>query len=359
MRTCVADTSSYDIAPGVEAALKSFALPQKLGFGLVNAPVMYSAEWASGAWGRGQLLPHGPISISPGARALHYAELVFEGLKAYRVGRPRANLFRPLENCRRLTLSTERLAMPAVPEPLFLEALDAVAGALNAFVPGNSGQALYLRPFVFGTESGYLIRNSTTFRFMVIANPVEAYVSGPMRVAIERRDVRAAVGGVGFAKAAANYAASLRASSAAVARGYTVALWLDASEHRFIQELSGMNVFAVVNGELHTPSLDGAILPGITRDSLIRLARHLGYVVQERLMPIDELLEQLASGTCSEMFACGTAAIVSPIGVLADADGAEHVPQRIDGVAARLREALLSIQERRTDDPFGWVRDIP
>jgi branched-chain amino acid aminotransferase len=343
--------SSYDIAPGVEAALERFTVPEQLGFGQVTAPVMYSAEWASGGWGRGQLLPYGPITVWPDSRVLHYAELVFEGLKAYRVARPWPNLFRPLDNCR-------RLAMPAVPEALFLEALDAVAGALTRFVPDRSGRALYLRPFLFGTESGYLVRNSTTFRFMVIANPVEAYASGPMRVAIERSDVRAAVGGLGYTKAAANYAASLRASSAAAARGYTVALWLDAREHGFIQELSGMNVFAVLDGELHTPSLDGAILAGITRDSLIALARHRGYRVHERPMPIDELLRQLTSGACSEMFACGTAAIVSPIAVLADRDGVEYVPGRIDGVAAELREALLSIQERRAPDLFGWVREV-
>ncbi len=349
---------SYDVAPGVDAALARFTVPEKLGFGAVDAPVMYSVDWAAGAWGRGRLLPHGPIAIAPGARALQYAELVFEGLKAYRINRDVPNLFRPLENSRRLARSAERLSMPSVPEALFLEALDAVAGTLSRFVPGKSGQALYLRPFLFGTESGYLIRNSSTFRFMVIANPVEAYSTGPMRVAIEREDVRAAVGGVGFAKAAANYAASLRASSQAAARGYTVALWLDATEHRYIQELSGMNIFAVIDGELHTPSLDGAILPGITRDSLITLARHLGHRVIERPIAIDELLRQISTGACSELFACGTAAIVNPIGALADRNGADHLPKCIGEVAAELREALLSIQERRAPDPFGWVREI-
>jgi branched-chain amino acid aminotransferase len=190
-----------------------------------------------------------------------------------------------------------------------------------------------------------------------------------MRVAIERADVRAAVGGVGAAKAAANYAASLRASSAAVARGMTVALWLDARDQQWIQELSGMNLFAVIDGELHTPALDGAILPGITRDSLLTLARHLGFKVIERRMAIDELLSQIESGRCSELFACGTAAIVSPIEVLAEqrrpaAGGEEPGPQReyvpkdLDVVAARLREALLAIQERRAPDVFGWTRDV-
>jgi branched-chain amino acid aminotransferase len=225
-------------------------------------------------------------------------------------------------------------------------------------IPRESGRSLYLRPFLFGTEAGYMLRNSTTFRFMVIANPVEIYSSGPMRVAIERDDVRAAVGGVGAAKAAANYAASLRASSAAVARGLTMTLWLDAREQRYIQELSGMNVFAVIRGELHTPVLDGAILPGVTRDSLITLSRHLGLAVHERVMALDELLAQIVSGECSEVFACGTAAIVSPIGLVVDRDRREYVPTQVDAVAAQLREALLAIQERRAPDPFGWTRDV-
>jgi branched-chain amino acid aminotransferase len=203
-----------------------------------------------------------------------------------------------------------------------------------------------------------MLRTSTTFRFMVIANPVEVYSSGPMRVAIERDDVRAAVGGLGYAKASANYAASLRASNAAVARGLTVALWLDAREQKFIQELSGMNLFAVIGGELHTPALDGAILPGITRDSLITLGRHLGYKIHERVMAVDEFLGQIASGECSEVFACGTAAIVSPISLLSDKGGREYVPAQLDVVAAALREALLAIQERRAPDPFGWTRDV-
>jgi branched-chain amino acid aminotransferase len=271
---------------------------------------------------------------------------------------PWPNLFRPLDNCARLARSAERLAMPAVPESLFLEGIDAVAGAMANFVPTGAGRSLYLRPFLFGTESGYMLRNSTTFRFMVISNPVEAYASGPIKVAIERRDVRAAVGGIGVAKASANYAASLRASSASLARGYAVALWLDAAEHRYIQELSGMNVMAVIGDELHTPELDGAILPGITRDSLIRLARHQGRTVVERPMPIDELLAQIATGACTEVFACGTAAIVAPIGAFGDADGRDHVPRDVDVVARELREALLAIQERRAPDPFGWTRDV-
>ncbi|HWX81382.1 MAG TPA: branched-chain amino acid aminotransferase [Steroidobacteraceae bacterium] len=349
---------AYDVAPGLSEALRRFVLPERLGFGDVHAPVMFSAQYSGGVWGRGALIPYGAIEILPGARALQYAELVFEGLKAYRVGASTPSLFRPRENWLRLERSAQRLSMPAVPETLFFEALEAVVGACRDIIPRESGRALYLRPCLFGTEAGYLLRNSSCFRFMVIANPVEAYASAPMRVAIERDDVRAAAGGVGAAKAAANYAPSLRASSAAVARGLNVALWLDAREQRFIQELSGMNLFAVMGGELHTPALDGAILPGITRDALLKLAPHLGVKVHERLMPLDELLAQIRSGECSEILACGTAAIVSPIAMLADRDHQEYVPQRIDAVAAQLREALLAIQERRAPDPFGWTREV-
>ncbi|MGA2710905.1 MAG: branched-chain amino acid aminotransferase [Steroidobacteraceae bacterium] len=350
--------NDYDIDPGVPEAIERFKLPESLGFGLVNAPVMFEAQWSEGQWGRGRLLPYGPIELWPGARALQYAELVFEGMKAYRVGHSRPNLFRPDENCRRLQRSASRLSMPAVPDALFFQGISSVANACSSIMPTQSGRSLYLRPFLFGTESGYMLRNSRTFRFMVIGNPVESYASGPMQVVIERAEVRAAVGGIGEAKAAANYAASLRASNAAVEAGRTVALWLDANEHRYLQELSGMNIFVVLDGELHTPELDGAILPGITRDSLLILASSLGYKTHERRISLDEVLQGIDSGRCGEMFACGTAAIVSPIAVLAESDGREYKLRQTDVVAKHLREALLAIQERRAPDPFGWTREL-
>jgi branched-chain amino acid aminotransferase len=350
--------SGLRVAPGVAGALAAFKLPEKLGFGPVSAPVMFSVPWHEGGWGQSELLPYGPVEILPGARVLQYGELVFEGLKAYSVGRDWPNLFRAQDNWRRMVRSAQRLSMPEVPEELFFQAIEAVAGACAAFIPRQSGRSLYLRPFLFGTEAGYMLRNSQSFRFMVIANPVEVYAAGPMRVAVERADVRATAGGVGTAKASANYAASLRASTSAAARGCGMALWLDAQEHRYIQELSGMNLFAVIRGELHTPELDGAILPGITRDSLLALGRHRGLKMHERRIAIDELLQQVASGECSELFACGTAAIVSPIGAFVDTDGREYAPQRIDALAAELREALLAVQERRAPDPFGWTRDV-
>jgi branched-chain amino acid aminotransferase len=343
---------------GVWKSLQEFRLPEKLGFGLVPAPVMYSATYQNGQWSSGELLPYGPIEILPGARALHFAEQAFEGMKAYRVGRSAANLFRAGDNYARFKRSAERIAMAPVPEELFQEGIRAVVGACTALVPDRSGQSLYLRPFLFGTEPGYAVRASSTARFMVIANPSEAYAAGPMKVQIEREQVRAAKGGVGSAKTGANYAASLLATTRAIEHGYTVALWLDPVTRQNIEELSGMNVFAVLGEELHTPALNDSILPGVTRDSLIKLARDLGWQVVERSMPIGELLEQLASGKCREVFACGTAAIVCPISAIGDADGRQYQPASIDERARVLRERLLAIQERRAADPYGWISEV-
>jgi len=350
--------AAYRIAPECAGAIAAFKLPATLGFGLVTAPVMYSCEYDGKHWGSRQLLEYGPLQIYPGARALQYAELVFEGMKAYRVGHEQPNLFRAHDHWRRLANSSARLSIPVLPEELFLEGVEAMVRACAPFIPRVSGRALYLRPFVYGTEPGYMIRNSNTQRFVVIANPVEPYASGAMSVAIERKDSRAGLGGTGTAKTGGNYAASLRATSAAGTRGHHVVLWLDAPEHRYIQELSGMNLFAIIDGELHTPALDGTILPGITRDSLIAIARRDGLKLHERRMDIDELIGQIGSGHCTELFACGTAAIVAPIRQLVDADGSAHAPQQLDVVASRLRESLLSIQERRAPDTFGWVREV-
>jgi len=350
--------ANYMIRSDVWKSVAEFRLPETLGFGLVPAPAMYSAIFENGRWSQGELVPYGPIEILPGARALHFAEQAFEGMKAYRVGRPAANLFRARDNYARFRRSAERIAMVAVPEELFLEGINAVVGACTPFVPDRSGQSLYVRPFLFGTEPGYTVRASNTARFMVIANPSDAYAAGAMQVLIERKQVRAAFGGLGSVKTGANYAASLLASTQAVSRGYTVALWLDPTTRQNIEELSGMNLFAVIGGELHTPVLNDSILPGITRDSLIVLARDSGLRVVERAMPIAELLQQLSSGECSELFACGTAAIVCPISLIADADGREYRPAKVDERARILREQLLAVQERRAPDPHGWTREV-
>jgi len=349
---------TYKINEDVWKSLAQFTAPDPLGFGLVPAPVMFSATFEIGRWGEGELLPYGPIEMLPGARALHFAEQVFEGMKAYRVGRSTANLFRPRDNYLRFRRSAERISMTPVPEPLFYQGIHAVVGACTPLVPDQTGQSLYVRPFLFGTEPGYAIRASSTARFMVIASPADPYSAGAMKVLIEREQVRAAAGGLGTAKTGANYAASLQASSRAISRDYTVSLWLDPSTRKNIEELSGMNLFAVIGDELHTPALNDSILRGVTRDSLVVLAHDAGWRVVERTIPIAELLGQLSSGECSEVFACGTAAIVCPISVIGDADGSQYKPAVVDNRARILRERLLAIQERRSADPYGWIVEV-
>lgn len=281
-------------------------------------------------------------------------------MKAYRVERPHATLFRPDRHCSRFATSARRLCMPEVPEEVFLEGVCTLTAWCEALVPRRSCQSLYLRPFVIGTQPNLGLGVSRSNTFLVVASPSEVYHAGSMRVLVERNDTRAAVGGTGAVKVGGNYAASLLSSSNTKARGYDQSLWLDPQTRTTIEELSGMNVFAVIDGRLCTPRLNGSILPGITRDSLIQLARQLGYQVVEESMPVDDLLASIASGACSEAFASGTAAVVSPISVVADSDGTEYrLPQDPGPVAARLREELLAIQEGRSEDPFGWIYPIP
>ena len=348
---------AYSVAQGVGEALASFSAPVELGFGIVPAPVMFSAEFRDGAWGPGELLPFGPISILPNSRTVQFAESIFEGMKAYRAGNAAPHLFQPLVNCRRFAASAARVGMPEVPEWLFLQGVGAVAGACAEIIPQEEGASLYVRPSLFSTEGGYTVANSSVFRFMVLASPSASYTAGPMRARIERVDVRAARGGVGSAKTGGNYAAAFRATSRAVQEGFAVALWLDPVERRLIDEFSAMNLFAVIEGEVHTPALTDSILSGVTRDSILTLARASGIEARERPMPIDELLADITSGRCTEVIATGTAAIVTSISALGDADGQIYRPAETR-VSDRLRAELLAIQTRQVPDPFGWTVDI-
>ena len=348
----------YSVVEGVEAALAAFSAPAELGFGIVPAPVMFSAEFRDGEWEPGELLPFGPISILPSSRTVQFAETIFEGMKAYRARPAPPHLFRPLENHRRFAKSAERIGMPPVPLALFLQGLSAVARTCAEIIPEEEGASLYMRPTLFSTEGGYTVANSSAFRFMVLASPSAPYSGGrSMSARIERNDVRAARGGVGAAKTGGNYAAAMRATTRAIKDGFMVALWLDPVERRLIDEFSGMNLFAVINGELHTPQLTDSILAGVTRNSIIALARADNMVVHERPMPIDELLADISCGKCTEVIATGTAAIVTPVSELGDADGQVYSTQETS-VSDRLRARLLAIQTRQAPDQFGWTMDV-
>lgn len=346
-----------ELQPDVSQALADYHLPDTLGFGEELAPVMYRADYQDGGWQDGALLPFADVPVNPASTALQFGQQCFEGMKAYQVESDVPVLFRPNLNFQRFRKSARRLCMPPVPESLFAKALSSMASSMQPFVPGGTGQSLYLRPTLFGLDPQFAVKSSERFAFLVLASPSDAYYADPIRVMVERDDCRAAVGGTGAEKVGGNYGASLLATEKCIKKGYHQSLWLDPQSRSNIEELSAMNFMAVVNGALRTPALSGSILDGVTRASLLEIARHNNIDAMDTIMPIDELLQAIESGRCSEAFACGTGAIVCPISVIGEADGKEYSFPQVNQMAAILRNALLDIQECRTPDPFGWVVD--
>jgi branched-chain amino acid aminotransferase len=351
---------AFTVHKNALAALHQFELPEKLGFGLVQAPVMYSAQYQDGMWSDGYLEPTRAIEVQPSAKVLHYGQEIFEGMKAYRVQQDRSNLFRPEDNWARFNHSARRMAMPEIPLELFMQGVYLVTAYCEAITPVNTGQSLYLRPFMFASEASLEVSAANQFTFMVIASPSEAIHIGSMRVLIEREMIRASRGGTGSAKTGGNYASSFASRLLAQRSGFDQSLWLDAQNHKTIEELSVMNFFAVIDGELHTPALTGSLLEGITRDSIIQIAKSIGLKVIERAIDIDELIRQITSGQCSEAFCCGTGIILSPIRELGEHDGTCYPLQKPEGdISQQLRARLIDIQECRADDPFGWIHHVP
>lgn len=345
------------IDPAIKHAIDKFNLPENLGFGQIMVPVMASCTYENGKWGRLDVIPYGPISMYPNAKVLHYAQEIFEGMKAYRTGGLGPFIFRPEENHLRFNRSAERMAMPHIPKEIFMKACLEVVAFCADFVPRRSGESLYLRPFMFATEEALGIKPSEKFRFMVIASPSGSYFSGEgLSVLIERQGARAFPGGTGFAKAGGNYAASLLSAIKVKQLGFVQSLWLDGRDKKYIEEMSGMNFMAVINGELHTPILNDSILEGITRKSIMTLAGDAGIKVVERKMDIEELISDIKAGICTEAFACGTAAIIAPINYLAEESGERYPLLHHEGkMSLKLRELLLSIQEGRAPDHYNWV----
>jgi branched-chain amino acid aminotransferase len=337
--------------------LDAYRLPESLAFGVELAPVMFRADYAGGEWQDAAVVPFADVPVNPASTALQFGQQAFEGMKAYQVVTPAPTLFRPEMNYQRFNKSARRLCMPSVPASLFADGLSSLTNLLQPFIPGGEGQSLYLRPTIFGLDPHFAVKSSERFVFLVLASPSNAYYSDPVRVLVERNDCRAAVGGTGAEKVGGNYGASLQAAERCAQKGFGQSLWLDPKSRCNVEELSAMNFMAVVDGELHTPALSGSILDGVTRASLLTLARHLGIMALESVMPIDELLGDIASGRCSEAFACGTGAIICPISAIGEADGEVFELPEVNRMAATLKSALLGIQEGRQNDSFGWVVD--
>lgn len=346
--------------PAPLAADQRAAVLANPGFGSRFTDHMVTIDWSEEAgWHNPTLAPYGPLALDPAASVLHYAQEIFEGLKAYRLADGSAALFRPAANAARFNASARRLAMPELDEALFIAAIRELVAADSGWFPTVEGGSLYLRPFMIATEAFLGVRPAKAYKFVVIASPAGNYFkSGAPAVSIWVSDyTRAAPGGTGAAKCGGNYAASLVPTAEAFAKGHDQVLFLDAVERKWVEELGGMNLFfAFADGSLVTPALTGTILPGITRDSLLTLARDEGLTVREERYSLDAWRADAASGALVEVFACGTAAVVTPVGKVADRDGEFTIGSGGPGqLTGKLKARLTAIQRGEAPDPYGWV----
>lgn len=333
------------------------------GFGRVFTDHMVTIRYTEGlGWHDAKVEPRGPIPMDPASAVLHYAQEIFEGLKAYRTEKGGATLFRPEQNARRFNESAKRMAMPELPEALFLESLDQLISIDREWIPDGDG-SLYLRPFMIASEAFLGVKPSSEYLFIVIASSVGAYFKNKadaVTVWVSQNYTRAALGGTGAAKCGGNYAASLLAQAEAIQHGCDQVVFLDAVERRWVEELGGMNVFFVLDdGSMVTPPLGGTILPGITRNSVITLARDQGITVREEPYSLEQWRADAASGRLREAFACGTAAVLTPIGMVRTVEGDFTIGNGGSGERTEtLRGALVDIQRGREADTRGWVRSV-
>lgn len=332
-----------------------------LGFGKYFTDHMFIMDYDDGiGWHDARIVPYANLSLDPACMVFHYAQEMFEGLKAYRTPDNSIQLFRPDKNIERMNNTNERLCIPKLDPDDVLDALRALVDVENEWVPSAEGTSLYIRPFIIATDVQLGVHPSHSYKFMIILSPVGAYYAEgikPVKIFVENEYVRAVKGGTGFAKVGGNYACSLIGQKKAEQMGYSQVLWLDGIEHKYIDEVGAMNVFFVIDGKVVTPSLvEGSILPGVTRASCIQLLSDMGYEVEERRISIDEVEAAYKAGTLNEAFGTGTAAVVSPMGLLDN--GKEKMiinNQEIGPVAQKLYDTLTAIQWGREKDVYGWT----
>ena len=369
-------TSSRDFCEGVplvvedvprRSATERSAMLEDPGFGRYFTDSMFVARYRAGeGWTDARITAYAPLQMDPSAAALHYAQSIFEGLKAYAQPDGSVATFRPESNAARFARSAARLAMPSVPEPAFITAVDALVDADRDWVPTGPDQTLYIRPYMLAVEPFLGVRPAHEYLFIVIASPAGAYFPRgvhPVSVYLSEDYIRAAPGGTGAVKCAGNYAASLLAQEQAIAAGCDQVVWLDALEKRYVEEMGGMNLFFVLgsgaDAELVTPELTGTLLPGITRESLITVARELGHTVTERKFSVEEWRAGVADGSITETFACGTAAVITPVGEVKARTGDFTVGDGEPGpLTMQLRAHLLDVQHGRVADTHGWLHRV-
>lgn len=350
---------SIKVEKAAASDLKTKPDENALGFGRHFTDHMLVMSYREGeGWGDPVVRKYAPFSMDPAAMALHYGQAIFEGLKAYRGKDDQIFLFRPTDNLRRMNDSATRMCMPNIPVDELLAALKKLLDIERDWVPGAAGASLYIRPTMIATEAALGVRPAKEYLFFIILSPVGAYYPqgfNPVKIYVTNNYVRAVKGGVGNVKTAGNYAASIMAALEAQKKGYTQVLWLDAIERRYVEEIGTSNIFFMINDELITPALSGSILPGITRDSVLKLARAWGIKVTERPISIEEVISSLENGSLQEIFASGTAAVISPVGAL-NYKGHEFPVngEKTGPLAQRLFNELQGVQFGDRPDPFGW-----
>ncbi|WP_134704261.1 branched-chain amino acid aminotransferase [Ammoniphilus sp. YIM 78166] len=354
---------AYDLQITTTSSKQTKPDQTQLGFGKYYTDHMFIMDYeTSQGWYNPRIVPFQNITLHPAAKVFHYGQTVFEGLKAYRTKDNRILLFRPEQNMKRLNHSNERLCIPAIPEEFMIHALKELVKLDQEWVPSEEGTSLYIRPYVISTEPSLGVSPSNHYQLLIIMSPVGAYYAEgiqPVKIFVEDHYVRAVQGGTGTAKTAGNYAAGLRAQGGANEKGYSQVLWLDGVDRKYIEEVGSMNVFFKINGEVVTPVLNGSILDGITRRSVIQLIKHLGYNVTERRISIEEIYEAHANGTLEEAFGTGTAVVISPISEFSWKDQQITINDgKIGELAGNLYYTLTGIQFGNIEDPFGWTVEV-
>lgn len=328
-------------------------------FGRTFSDHMFICDYRDGKWQSPRIEPLARFPMHPANMTLHYGQAIFEGMKASRQHDGQIILFRPEEHAARFNRSAERMAMPTLPESLFLEAIETLVALEQDWIPGDEGSALYIRPFMIATDEFIGVRVSDTYRFMVIVGPTGPYYPKPVNLLVAQKFVRAVEGGIGEAKAAGNYAASLLPSRMAQEAGYDQILWTDAHDFKYVQEVGTMNLFFVIDGEVLTPATTGAILKGITRKSIMHLLRDKGYTVTERRISIDEIADAYQAGKLQEVFGAGTAAVVSNVASITYNDLRMELPPLEECEVAQLaKKTITDIRTGKAEDAYGWTREV-
>lgn len=351
-------TESFKITKIKKSKLDSIDMDD-LPFGKNFTDHMLEVNYENGDWGEAEIKPYQAITFDPSCAALHYGQAIFEGIKAYRNKAGEVCIFRPENNFRRFNISAERMEMPTIPEEIFIEGMKQLVKLDEKWIPQKHDYSLYIRPFMFNADELIGVRPGLKYKFMIILSPTGPYYSAPMRIYAEEKYVRASPGGVGFAKTAGNYGASMFPTAEAKRKGYDQVLWMDAFEHKYVQECGTMNVFFIIGNKAITPGTDeGTILEGVTRDSVIQLLKEAGLHVEERRLGIDEIIEEYKKGNLLEVFGTGTAATISPIMELRYKDFVMTFDIEKWKVAPEIKRRMSDIKEGKAEDKYGWLVKI-